>query len=78
MNPVREQAGLRLYVVHGGARPDQAVRLRRFREEHPDVEIILRGPWQAVFAEPYGERTVTRWPARHRRAGNEWMTLQGQ
>ncbi len=56
-------AGIRgeLRVIDGGTPPDQALRLRRFREAHPDVEIILRGPWQAVIAEPDGERTILRW-----------------
>jgi hypothetical protein len=41
--------------------PDQALRLRRFRETYPGIEIIQRGPWQAVIPEPDGERTVVRW-----------------
>lgn len=31
-----------LYVIEGGAPPDQAPRLQEFRDEHPDVEIVLR------------------------------------
>ena len=53
-----------LYVIDGGAPADQAPRLRQFRDEHPDVEIILRGPWQAVIAEPDGERVIVRWELR--------------
>ena len=43
------------------APPDQALRLRRIREICPGIEIIRRGPWQAVIPEPDGERTVVRW-----------------
>ncbi len=50
-----------LYLIEGGAPPDQALRLRRFRDEHPDVEVIFRGPWQAIIAEPDGERVLIRW-----------------
>ncbi len=53
-----------LHVVDGGAPPDQGLRLRQFREEHPDVEIILRGPWQAIIPEPDGETVVIRWELR--------------
>ncbi len=62
-----EQAGVRrpgLLLIDGGAPPDQALRLRRFRQAHPDIEIILRGPWQAVITEPDGERTILRWELR--------------
>jgi antitoxin VapB len=50
-----------LHVVAGGAPPDQAPRLRLFREEHPEVEVILRGPWQAIIPEPDGETVIVRW-----------------
>jgi DNA-binding transcriptional LysR family regulator len=51
--------------VIGGAAPlDLALRLKRFREEHPDIEIILRGPWEAVIPEPDGHRIVIRWELR--------------
>jgi hypothetical protein len=50
-----------LYLIDGGAPQDQAVRLRRFREQHPDVEIILRGPWEAIIPEPDGQRVIVRW-----------------
>jgi len=43
------------------ASPDQALRLRRFGEICPGIEIIRRGPWQAVIPEPDGERTIVRW-----------------
>lgn len=59
-----EQDGVRgsgLLLIDGGAPPDQALRLRRFREAHPDIEIILRGPWQAIITKPDGERTILRW-----------------
>lgn len=46
------------------APPDQALRLRQFRDEHPDVEVIFRGPWQAIIAEPDGERILVRWELR--------------
>jgi hypothetical protein len=61
---MHEQAGTGepgLLVIEGGAPPDQALRLRRFWDAHPDVEITLRGPWQAVITEPDGERTIIRW-----------------
>lgn len=48
-----------LAAVH--APPDQALRLQRIREICPGIEIIRRGPWQAVIPEPDGERTVVRW-----------------
>jgi hypothetical protein len=51
----------RLLVTDGGTPPDQELRLGRFRQDHPDIEIILRGPWQAVITEPDGERTIVRW-----------------
>jgi hypothetical protein len=44
-----------------GAPPGQALRLRRIREIYPGIDIIRRGPWQAVIPEPDGERTVVRW-----------------
>lgn len=50
-----------LLVTDSGTPSDQALRLGRFRQAHPDIEIILRGPWQAVIAEPDGERTIVRW-----------------
>jgi hypothetical protein len=53
-----------LLVTDGGAPPDQELRLRRFRQARPDIEIILRGPWQAVIIEPDGERTIVRWELR--------------
>ncbi|HEY6314940.1 MAG TPA: hypothetical protein VIY52_29635 [Streptosporangiaceae bacterium] len=36
-------------------------RLTRFREEHPEVEIVARGYWQALIPEPDGETVITRW-----------------
>jgi hypothetical protein len=62
--PLNPQPRPSLHVVHGGTPLDQALRLRRFREEHPDVEVILRGPWQAIIAEPDGERIIVRWELR--------------
>jgi hypothetical protein len=50
-----------LLVTDSGTPPDQALRLGRFRQAHPDIEIILHGPWQAVITEPDGERTIVRW-----------------
>ena len=47
--------GLALAVTGGGAPPDQALRLSRFREAHPEAEIILRSPWLAVITEPDGK-----------------------
>ena len=48
-------------LAAGDAPPDQALRLRRFGEIWPGIEIIRRGPWQAVIPEPDGERTIVRW-----------------
>jgi hypothetical protein len=50
-----------LRLLDGGAPPDQGPRLLRFRESHPDVEIILRGPWQAVVPQSAGEIVIVRW-----------------
>lgn len=50
-----------LAVIDGGVPADQAPRLKRFREQHPESEIILCGPWQATVPEPDGERTIVRW-----------------
>jgi hypothetical protein len=36
-------------------------RLKRFREEHPDVEIVAHGYWQAVIPAASGETIITRW-----------------
>jgi hypothetical protein len=48
------QAGPPLQVVDGDARPDAALRLKQFREQHPDVEINWRHPWEAAIPEPDG------------------------
>jgi hypothetical protein len=62
--------------VTSGARPairlavdeeDQLPRLRRFREEHPDVVIGTLGhggAWQAHIREEGGGAVVTRWHLR--------------
>jgi hypothetical protein len=36
-------------------------RLKRFREEHLDVEIVSHGYWQAVIPQANGEMIITRW-----------------
>jgi hypothetical protein len=42
--------------------PDQVLRLRRFREEHPGVSIYTGlGYWQARVPETNGETVVTRY-----------------
>lgn len=51
-----------LRAVDGDGRPDPAMRLSRFREEHPDIEIIWRNPWEAVMPEPDGAK---RWVVRY-------------
>jgi hypothetical protein len=64
---VRTQSGYDpavLAVIDACAPADQAHRLKRFRQEHPEVEIITRGPWQATMHEPGGERTIVRWELR--------------
>lgn len=48
-------------MTSSGTPPDEALRLQRIRETCPGIEIIRRGPWQAVIPEPDGERTVVRW-----------------
>jgi hypothetical protein len=50
-----------LLVTDSGTPLDEALRLRRIGEICPGIEIIRRGPWQAVIPEPDGERTVVRW-----------------
>lgn len=62
MDPGGSQASPSLRVAAGDARPDPAPRLRRFREEHPDIEINARNPWEAAMPEPDGGR---RWVMRH-------------
>lgn len=50
------------HVVDGDARPDPALRLKRFRDEHPDIEINWRSPWEALIPEPDGaQRVVVRY-----------------
>ena len=41
--------------------PDQVPRLLRFREEHPDISIVLAGFWQAIVPAENGEQVVTRY-----------------
>ena len=50
-----------LAVIDAYAPADQAPRLKRYRQEHPEVEIIRRGPWEAAVPEPDGARTIVRW-----------------
>jgi hypothetical protein len=45
----------------GDAAPDPAVRLKRIREEHPDIRIIVRSPCEALIPEPDGQRVIVRW-----------------
>jgi hypothetical protein len=51
-----------LHVTNGDARPDPVLRLRRFRQEHPDVKITWGSPWEAEMTEPDGAR---RWVVRY-------------
>jgi hypothetical protein len=50
-----------LAVVDGRIPLDPASRLKRLREEHPDIEIVLRGPCEALIPEPDGQRVIVRW-----------------
>jgi hypothetical protein len=50
------QACPSLHVVTGDARPGPALRLRRFREVHPDIKIDWRNPWEAEMSQPDGAR----------------------
>jgi hypothetical protein len=50
-----------LAVIEAFAPADQVPRLKRYRQEHPEVEIIRRGPWEAAVPEPDGDRTIVRW-----------------
>ena len=54
-----------LAVTDACAPADQAHRLKRFRQEHPEVEIIKQGPWEATVPEPDGRRTIVRWELRN-------------
>lgn len=56
------QARPSLQVADDDARPDAALRLRRFRTEHPDIEINWRNPWEAEMPEPDGGK---RWVMRY-------------
>ena len=56
------QARPAVHVAGGDARPDPALRLKRFREEHPDIGIGGRNPWEAEIPEPGGAR---RWVVRY-------------
>jgi hypothetical protein len=51
-----------LHVANGDARPDPVLRLRRFRQDHPDVRINWGSPWEAQMAEPDGAQ---RWVVRY-------------
>jgi hypothetical protein len=64
--PMPQQAGSphdqrSLAVADGRAALDPASRLKRLREEHPDIEIIQRGPCEALIPEPDGRRVIVRW-----------------
>lgn len=56
------QARSSSHSVGGDSRPDATLRLRRFREEHPDIEINWRNLWEAAMPEPDGGK---RWVMRH-------------
>ena len=65
--PMRAHSGYDpavMAVIDACAPADQAHRLRRFRQEHPEVEIIKHGPWEATVPEPDGQRTIVRWELR--------------
>jgi hypothetical protein len=52
------------HAPDNGATPEQGRRLRRFRADHPEIEIFLRaagGPWQTITTEPAGQTVTTRW-----------------
>jgi hypothetical protein len=49
---------------HQPAATASQYRLKRFREEHPDVEIVAYGYWQAVILRASGETIITRWDLR--------------
>jgi len=51
-----------LHVANGDARPDPVLRLRRFREAHPDITINWGSPWEAAMTEPDGAQ---RWVVRY-------------
>jgi hypothetical protein len=51
-----------LHVVDGDGRPDATLRLKQFREEHPDIDISWGSPWEATIPEPDGAR---RWVVRY-------------
>ena len=56
------QARLSLQSANGDARPDPVLRLRRFRQENPDIKISWGSPWEAEMTEPDGAQ---RWVVRY-------------
>ena len=62
MDPGMPRARSALHVVDGGARPDPALRLKQFRELHPEIEVCWRNPWEATMPEPDGAH---RWVVRY-------------
>ena len=62
MDSGARQAGPSVRAVNGDARPDPVLRLRQFREVHPDITIIWRNPWEAGMPEPGGAQ---RWVVRY-------------
>jgi len=45
----------------GDTPADPAIRLKRIRQEHPDIRIIVRSPCEALIPEPNGQRVIVRW-----------------
>jgi hypothetical protein len=62
MGPGASQTRPSLHVANGDARPDPVLRLRRFRQEHPDVKISWGSAWEAEMTEPDGAQ---RWVVRY-------------
>jgi hypothetical protein len=63
-SPTHGRHAVPLQLVPG--EPDQVLRLRQFRDDHPDV-TILPGQfrtWEARVLEPDGETTIVRYTLR--------------
>jgi hypothetical protein len=61
MDPGSPQACPLSQDAAGDAQPDPAIRLKLIREEHPDIQIIVGSPCEALIPELHGQRVIVRW-----------------